>query len=348
MLPLFARARTLGLSMALATGGLGAVAIVPASAATTIKWDVQVGAGNEIDTSLNAFYPPDITVHRGDTVSFGWGGFHTVTFNPPATKSVLDYFGPGGFSPGPLDSPTKFVSGIPAFGPPGVQPPPFNVLVDVPAGKYRFQCMLHQFMHGSITVTSGALPRTNDENKALAAAQIAADTKRASALDARLTREARHEEDEAVAGATDKAAEVVKFWPESITVRVGEELTFKDRDLHEPHTVTFGPVAGNPQNPTFGVFPSGPGNPGAYDGSSALNSGFLFHRSQYNYWNLKVSPISGLGPRTEFTMRFTTPTAAGKPINFYCALHGHLNPDGSVEGMSGHITVLPAEDGGGD
>jgi plastocyanin len=346
MLPLIARARTLGLSMALATAGLGAVATIPASANSSATWNIQVGAGNEIDTALNSFYPPDVTVHRGDTVSFGWGGFHTVTFNSPATKSVLDYFGPGGFSPGPLDSPTKFVSGIPAFGPPGVQPPPFNVLIDVPAGKYRFQCMLHQFMHGSITVTSGALPRTNDENKALAAAQIAADTNRATALDARQTRRASHTDGEAIVGASEKVVEVVKFWPQSITVRVGEELAFTDRDLNEPHTVTFGPLAGNPNDPTLGVFPSGPGNPQAYDGSSALNSGFLFYRSMYDYWNLKVSPISAAVPRKEFGVTFTTPTAAGKPINFYCAIHGHLNPDGTVSGMSGNITVLPSEDRG--
>jgi plastocyanin len=347
MLPFMARARTLGLSMALATAGLGALGTVPASASPATTWNVQIGAGNERDTSLNRFYPSDITVHRGDTVSFGWGGFHTITFNPPATLSILDYFGPAGFSPGPLDSPTKFVSGLP-FGPPGVQPPNFNVLIDVPAGKYHFQCMLHQFMKGSITVKKGALPRTNGQNQALAAAQIAADTKRAAALDAQLTRRASHTDGEALAGAGDRVAELVKFYPSSITVHVGDELTFTDPDLHEPHTVTFGPLAGNPQDPAFGVFPAGPGNPKAYDGTSALNSGYLFHRSQYDYWNLKVSPISAAVPRTEFSVTFTTPTAAGKPINFYCAIHGQLNPDGTVSGMSGSITVLRAQNGGGE
>lgn len=348
MLPLIARARTLGLSMALATAGLGVVATVPAAAVGPTTWNIQVGAGNEIDTGLNRFYPSDVTVHRGDTVSFGWGGFHTATFNPPATKSVLDYFGPGGFSPGPLDSPTKFVSGVPMFGAPNVQPAPFDVLVDVPAGKYHFQCMLHQFMHGSITVKNGPLPRTNAQNLALKDTQIAADTNRATALDARLTRQASHADDEAVAGASEKVVEIVKFWPQSITVHVGDKLTFTDRDLHEPHTVSFGPIAGDPrQDPTFGVFPSGPGDPKAYDGTSALNSGFLLYQSMYDYWNLKVSAISAVVPTNEFSVTFTKPTA-GKAINVYCAVHGHLNPDGSVVGMSGQITVLPAGDGGSD
>jgi plastocyanin len=344
MLPLIARARTLGLSMALATAGLGVAAAIPAYAAAQ-TWDVRIGAGNEFDTGLNRFYPSDIAIHRGDTVSFAWGGFHTITFNPGPNRSLFDFFGPAGYSPGPLDSPNKFVSGLP-FGPPGVQPAPFNVLVDVPAGTYHFQCMIHQFMHGSITVKEGPLPRTNDQNTALAAAQIAADNNRATALDARLTRNASHTDGEALVGAGDKVVEFAKFYPTAITVRVGDELTFTDRDLHEPHTVSFGPIAGNPNDPAFGVFASGPGNPKAYDGTSALNSGFLFYRSMYDYWNLKITPISAVVPRTQFSVTFTAPTAAGKPINFYCALHGGLLPDGSVVGMSGHITVLPAENEG--
>jgi plastocyanin len=359
MLPIIARARTLGLSLALATAGLGVLATVPASAdpaATT--WDVQVGAGNELDTGLNRFYPSDITIHRGDTVSFAWGGFHTVTFNPPANGSLFDYFGPGGCSLGPLDSPAKFVSGVPfapfegVCPPPDFQPPdntppsPFNVKIDVPAGTYHFQCMIHQFMHGSIRVKSGALPRTNDENKALRDAQIAADTNRATALDARLTSRASHTSGEAIVGAGDKVVELVKFYPTAITVHVGDELTFTDLDLHEPHTVSFGPIAGNPRDPSFGVFPSGPGNAKAYNGTSPLNSGFLFYQSMYDYWNLKLSPVSSAVPRTHFSVTFTTPTAAGKPVNFYCALHGRLLDDGSVVGMSGHITVLPAQNGG--
>jgi plastocyanin len=346
MLPLIARARTLGVSMALATAGLGAVATIPAYAEAT-TWDIQVGAGNEVDTGLNRFYPSDITIHRGDTVSFAWRGGHTVTFNPRPTQSLLDYFGPLGFSPGPLDSANKFVSGVP-MGAPGTESPPFNVVVDVPAGKYHFQCMLHQFMHGSITVKNGTLPRTNGQNKTLAHNQITADTNRASALDARLTRGASHSDGEAIAGAGDKVVEFAKFYPTAITVHVGDELTFTDRDLHEPHTVSFGPIAGDPQlDPTFGVFPSGPGNPKAFDGTSALNSGFLLYQSMYDYWKLQYSPVSAVVPRHEFSVTFT-PTAAGKTINFYCALHGRLLPDGSVVGMSGHITVLAAENGGGD
>src|ERR1700716_788325 len=117
MLPLLARARTLGLSMVLATAGLGVVATVPASAETP-TWNVQVGGGDQQFTGLNRFYVSDITVHPGDLVNFNWAGFHTVTFNPLPGKSVLDYAFAGLTGSTTLDTPTTFVNGSPAFGGP--------------------------------------------------------------------------------------------------------------------------------------------------------------------------------------------------------------------------------------
>jgi plastocyanin len=210
---------------------------------------------------------------------------------------------------------------------------------NLPAGSYRYACRLHQFMSGVIRVTNGELPSSNDQNQTLAQAQIKADTARANNLDAKFKRQAAGNDGEVVAGASDRLVELVNFYPSQITTRVGDELTFTDRDTHEPHTVSFGAIPGNFQDPSFGVFPSGPGNPNAFDGKSALNSGYLYHESQYDYWNIKGSPVSTSKPRTEFTLTFTTPGQ----YNFYCAIHGFLNPDGSVGGMSGRITVLAKE-----
>jgi plastocyanin len=348
MLRVAARLRTFGVGTALAVASLGIVAPVPASAASPTNWQIQVGPdlpGTYI--GLNRFYPNDITVHPGDTVEFDWLGFHTATFNPPPNLSIADYFGPpiGGST---LDTPTTFVSGVPQFsGPPGPgsgPPAPFVMTVgsNLPVGTYHYTCRLHQFMGGVIRVTTGALPSTNTENQTLASTQIAADTAQAHALDAKLTSQAAEEEGEAIVGAGDRVVELVNFYPSQITIRAGEELTFTQEDLHEPHTVTFGAVAGNPQDFSFGVFPSGPGNPNAFNGTSALNSGFLFHQSQYDYWNLKASPIANAVARTEFDVSFTTP---GK-YNFYCILHGGYDPaTGAVFGMSGTVTVLAKANG---
>jgi plastocyanin len=344
---LASRACTFAISSALAVASFGVVGALPASAAST-TWHVRVGGGNEIDSSTNRFYVNDITVHPGDTVEFEWGGFHTVTFNPPANSSIFDFFAPSPSST--LGSPGDFINGTPAGGGPGSPPPPpFDVTIgsNLPPGNYHYRCSIHQFMKGVVRVTKGELESTDAQNIARGAAQRAADEARAVSLDKKLTRQAAEDKGEALVGAGDRVAEFIKFYPSAITVGVGDELTFTDRDLHEPHTVTFGPATGNPQDPTFGVFPSGPGNPEAYDGVAPLNSGYLLHESQYDFWNLKQSPVSALKPTTQFSVTFTKPGS----YPFYCLLHGFRDPaTGQVGGMSGTVTVLPSQgdDGHGD
>jgi plastocyanin len=339
---LVAYARTFAISSALAFASVGVAGPLPASAAQ-ITWHVQVGGGDEMTFATNRFYPNDITVHPGDTVEFAWGGFHTVTFNPQPKLWLFDYFAPTATST--LDKPNTFVNGAPLFGGPGSPPPPFKLTIgsSLAAGSYPFRCSLHQFMQGVITVTNGALPKKDADYIALGAAQRATDEANAVQLDAKLTRQAAHKDGEALAGAGDRIAEFAKFYPSAITIRAGDELTFTDRDLHEPHTVTFGPVLGDPSDPATGAFPSGPGSPSAFDGTSALNSGLLFYRSQYDYWNVGVSPISGAVPRTRFSVTFTTPGS----YPFYCVIHGFRDPKtGQVFGMSGTITVLAPQGNG--
>jgi plastocyanin len=317
------------------------VAPVPASAQAPHNWQILVGPDTQA-TGLSRFYPSDVTVHPGDTVEYDWLGFHTVTFNPPGNLWLFDFLGLNGPIGGSsLDTPTSFVNGNPGF-PGSGQPPPFVVTIgsNLPTGSYKFTCRIHQFMHGVIHVTNGELPSTNDDNLALAHTQIAADVAKATALDARVTRQTANREGEAVVGLSDRVAEFIKYYPSQITIHAGDELSFTDRDIQEPHTVTFGPIPGSPFDPSFGVFPSGPGNPNAFDGTSALNSGYLYHESQYDYWNIKVSPIASSVPTTEFNVTFTKPGT----YNFYCAIHGFLAPDGSVGGMSGSVTVLPKEE----
>jgi plastocyanin len=331
-----ARARTLAIGSALAVASLGVAGPLPASAASR-TWHVQVGGGNQTDNSTNRFYVNDITVHPGDTVEFAWGGFHTVTFNPPKNKSVFDFFVPSPSTT--LSARGDFVNGAPASGGPG-SPPPFQVQIGpkLPSGNYWYRCSLHQFMKGVVRVTRGELPSTDAKNIALGTKQSLADEARAVSLDSKLTRQAGHK-DEALVGAGDRVVDLLDFFPGAITVRARDEVTFTDPDLNDPHTVTFGPVAGNPADPAFGVFPSGPGKPRAYDGVSALNSGYLFHESQADYWNLKVSPVSKAVPRTHFSVTFTTPGT----YPFYCLIHGFRDLTGHVFGMSGTVTVVASK-----
>jgi plastocyanin len=341
MLRLSARARTFALATALATASLGIVTTIPASASGS-TWNVQVGGGDQAFTGLNRFYVSDITVHPGDVVNFNWAGFHTVTFNPPAGKSVLDYvFPPGLQGSTTLDTPTTFVNGVPGGGGPGSPPPPpfaLTIGLDLPNGTYHFQCMLHQYMHGSIRVTRGELPRTDEQNQARARAQQAADLARAASLDARLTRQGNENEGEALVGAGDRAVELVTYYPTSVTVKAGEQVTFKDADPGDPHSVTFGYANANPPLIPPGEIAASAPSPATYSGGD-LNSGYLMSQSQFNYWHL-AGQVPGFTRRSEYTITFTTPGTYG----FYCTLHGGILPDGTVVGMSGHVTVLAPND----
>jgi plastocyanin len=343
MQPALARMRAFAAASVIAIASICFIGAAPINAAGL--WNINVGPFSPPYAQLNSFYPNDITVHAGDTVRFNWLGFHTVTFNPPPNLSLLDFafFGTPTAS-NSLDTPTTFVNGAPAFTSSG-PPAPFDLKIgsNLPAGTYKFWCQLHQFMHGVIRVTNGPLPKQDSDYQLIGAAQLKADTAKAASLDSRLIKTSPKSEGEAVAGAGNKVAELFNFYPSfpaNITIKVGDELTFTSRDLHEPHTVTFGNEP-NPSDPFGSVFPSGPGNPKAYDGTSDLNSGFLFDESQYDYWRLGNSILSAAVPRTEFSVTFTKPGL----YPFYCALHGGPHAAGQINGMSGNILVLPAEHG---
>src|ERR1700694_878951 len=112
MRPFAVRVRTLGLSIVLATAGLGGVATIPASASDEeTTWHVQAGNADDptftsVAQEITTFYPARITVHPGDDVTFSAVGFHTVTFNPIRIPGVptFAYADPtfGGFSNNPL------------------------------------------------------------------------------------------------------------------------------------------------------------------------------------------------------------------------------------------------------
>src|SRR5467141_3462750 len=97
MLPMIARARTLGLSMALATAGLGVVAIVPASATeSATTWHVQAGNLDDLTFTsvaqeVTAFYNARTVVRPGDDVLFTPVGDHSVTFNPIRVPGVPNF-----------------------------------------------------------------------------------------------------------------------------------------------------------------------------------------------------------------------------------------------------------------
>ncbi len=141
MLPLIARVRTLGLSMALATAGLGVVATVPASAnGSATTWHVQAGNADDptftsLAQEITTYYNARTVVHPGDDILFTPIGFHSVTFNPIRVPGVPDFaYGDPNFPIGPTGNTLKFANrpggalltsgGFSSPPPPGTPPPP--------------------------------------------------------------------------------------------------------------------------------------------------------------------------------------------------------------------------------
>lgn len=132
------------------------------------------------------------------------------------------------------------------------------------------------------------------------------------------------------------------FYPNSVTINVGDSVVWKHNAGGEPHTVTFlGPLklsdVGDAVIPDPDS-PPGPGGPpklifnpkhfypaggSAYDGSAYTSSGFMAD-------NLP-------GPK-EYTLTFNTPGT----YQYLCLLHGGATPDGVLVGMVGTVTVQAA------
>ncbi len=138
---------------------------------------VWVGAGVRRGPSITSFYPSTLTINPGDTVSFvqhDQTDIHTVTFGPPeyTTKIENTFVTPG---PVPLLNPLGALPSDPPGAPliydgsnhgngfagsgilteAGTNTPGgthvFNVKF-TKAGTYRYECVIHQHMDGTIKV----------------------------------------------------------------------------------------------------------------------------------------------------------------------------------------------------
>jgi plastocyanin len=80
-------------------------------------------------------------------------------------------------------------------------------------------------------------------------------------------------------GIGDSLVAVLRFFPQRIVIHVGDTVKFTNHDPIEPHTVSFGTIS-DPFTPV--------GNPGAFDGSTALNSGDVAFSTTYKVKFIKA------------------------------------------------------------
>jgi plastocyanin len=359
MLPLIARARTLGLSMALATAGLGIVATVPASAnGSATTWHVQAGNLDDLTfTSVAqevlAFYNAQTVVHPGDDILFTPVGDHTVTFNGIRVPGVPNFaYEDPNFPIGPTGNTLHFANrpggalltsgGFATPPPPGTPPPPqgsppqppptftLHIGADAAGTTYQFFCMFHREMAGTITVlpSGSELPSTDAKNQVRAQKAMAGDLARGGRALAKASRN--HEDNHVAAGLGVTSVQgfgsdsILRFAPPTIQINAGESVTWTNQDINAPHTVTFGTELPGPPGAPPGFLPYGGSTISST--SAQVNSGFLVSQELIDYLN--VSSLFPPGFVVTRQVTYTFPKAG--TYHYFCALHDTVGMLGTV------------------
>jgi plastocyanin len=277
---------------------------------------------------FSAFYPTALKVRPGDSITFqnrGTGAPHTITFGVAADRSNQPPpADPRGENPAVFFNcftakpPTKTMFGCPTKS--GATPPEYTgsgywnaFFVPVPdpsgpkqitmklsssisPGSYRFICILHPPMVGTIQVVGSDGDREAVENVAQdvvlqsTAAQTAADKIANPPITSSTI----------AAGWSGGPVAVNRFYPKQLSVKRGTKVTWKDFSPFEPHTIT------------FGVEPPRGGSPAAYFQPSGVKSGGSYMSGLAN-----SGIFGGDISKTDYSLVFTTPG----DYTYACMLH---------------------------
>src|ERR1700736_5088474 len=224
---------------------LGASAL-PLSAAAASNWTVIVG-GHPADNSVyaNGFYPRELTIQVGDTVTWQFEGFHNVAFLSGATPlqfAIKDgdkmYANPKVFFP--AGGNTYDGVGFRNSGTPQGDKPFSYSLTFTKPGRYEYACTIHAGMAGVVNVVRDSVAETPatalERGRAEQAASLAAAKKAyhamnpgrgGSSLSVRLV------------GNHDDRFSILRFTREPLLISVGTTVTWTVNDPFEIHTVTF-------------------------------------------------------------------------------------------------------------
>ena len=231
----------------------------------------KIPAGVSKQADALAFFPSAVTIRVGQSVTWKFHGFHTVTFpgataSPPfivpeagSTQPVLNdaagnpfwwvgkaprlLIDPSALSGGagrtissPLDvrgsGLLRVISATPAH-----PAEPYTLRFTKP-GVYHYLCTVHQGMRGTVRVLAKARPTTAAAVAKRGADQLAAVLRELKGLDAQTPPDAHTV---LIGSGSRSGAEIASFYPSSLTVNTGDVVTFTHNDPTDIHTVTFGP-----------------------------------------------------------------------------------------------------------
>jgi plastocyanin len=294
------------------------------------QWQLGLGAETaDMGTQAFAYLPNEIWIHAGDNITWTsqTGEPHTVTLLKPGQIRPFFLVGcPGSSASGsPYDGSTCVNSGFLFKG------NTFSVSFPSP-GNFKFACLLHEDMTGTVHVLSlaEALPHDQGFYNTVGATEtrnLLTDTDHVEASEPALGNEVSAGIGEVVAnGGGKQTRSILRFLHGSIVVHVGDTVELTDNDPITPHTVTFGPPAANPGAVSdFTTDDDGALHATLNSPSDTANSG-LFLAAPQERLGLPQAPLGTVRVRVTFTHAGT--------YNYLCSLHFAL-------GMAGKVTVVP-------
>jgi plastocyanin len=217
-----------------------------------------------------AFFPSQVTIRVGQSLTWRFHGFHTVTFpgashDPPfivpqagSVQPLLNDAAGNPFwwvgqAPRLLIDPSALVGGagrtissplavrgsglLRVISATAAHPAAPYTLTFTKAGIYQYLCTVHQGMRGTVRVLAKARPATPAAVAKHGAAQLAAVLRELKSLD---TQTPPDTHTVLIGAGSRSGAEIASFYPSSLTVNTGDTVTFTHNDPTDIHTVTFG------------------------------------------------------------------------------------------------------------
>jgi plastocyanin len=272
-----------------------AVNALPLRAAAATNWTVIVG-GHPADNSVyaNGFYPRELTVQVGDTVTWQFAGFHNVAFLSGATPPQFAvqnghkmYGNPKVFFP--AGGKTYGGVGFRNSGTPqGDRPFSYSLTFTKP-GRYEYACTIHAGMAGVVNVVRDPVTETPAAALARGRAEQAASLAAAASAYEGLNPE-RNGSNVTVRliGNHKDRYSILRFTRKPLVISVGTTVTWTVHDPFEIHTVTFTngnkhlqfiipePQPNGPPKLELNAAVLTPTKRTSYDGTGYVNSGLLF------------------------------------------------------------------------
>ncbi len=305
--------------------------------ASEISLRAGVNDPSDVTIAVLAYLPQAITVGQGTTVSWTIAGPepHSVTFLPPGQTMPSPESAEGQklFAPTPptgsYDGKSLVNSGLVPLGPQAA--PPFKVKFDT-AGSYKFACVIHPQMTGTVTVVA-----TGTKADTQADVQTRGDTEMNQWLtEGRAAKKAMTDKAPAKTanadgtttwtiemGASTAHTDILAFAPVPAAIKAKDKVVFVNNSS-APHTASFAGKQSLPQNPTDPAVnaPKPGASPQTLNATDFINTGLLPPNA--------AAPGQTPPPLAARSFTFTVP-ATGQ-YAYVCLLH-------VTSGMAGVINV---------